>query len=126
MVVFGRIITCGNITQGLFPSKTWTCADISVNGANLAYGYNIGSLGVVECQETKGKHEFATLCRELLSIIGVKTPLWAVYIPKATCGKDPRNRAILTKTSNSEFIWEDREPGFGYIHTIQCMVKHDL
>ncbi|ESO86049.1 hypothetical protein LOTGIDRAFT_235628 [Lottia gigantea] len=118
--VFNRTIACGDHTPGSFPSKTWTCANISVDGNRLAFGYSDISIG--ECTDTKGKHEFMTLCKEMLKQIDIYNPIWSVYVPKPTCKKDLNKRAILVK-KGKKYIWEDKEPGKGYVLILQCMIQ---
>ncbi|XP_041360815.1 uncharacterized protein LOC121377038 [Gigantopelta aegis] len=122
-ILFGRNVSCSpDFEKGMFPFKTYTCADIRVDGLRLAYGYYDG-MGVSErCQETGGKHEFAELCRRLLFHMEGDVPLHSVYVPKASCEKLAEPRVILTRTEKG-YKWKDMGHGNGYVLKLQCSIK---
>ncbi|KAH9492012.1 hypothetical protein Btru_029654 [Bulinus truncatus] len=127
-VIYNQTVTCGQINPGKFVAPTYTCADLRVNGYRLAYGYFFGwSVGqeYQRCQETYGNHEFAQLCLTLLKSIGMeKMGFKAAYIPKSTCSYMNETRKLLKKTSDTDFIWTDFKPGWGWTETIQCMTDY--
>ncbi|KAK3088616.1 hypothetical protein FSP39_021311 [Pinctada imbricata] len=129
-VIYGRNVTCGEHKPGLFPSQTWTCADIRVDGLRLAYGLYPG-IGVsdVRCTETKGFDELRQLCKKLMESIVSERPLWGAFVSNASCDYHDEKRLILNmtgkKVGEDEYIrlyeWYEMDPGYGWIQTLQCM-----
>lgn len=117
-LIYNRNVTCGESKGGRFPSKTWTCADIRVNNLRMAYGLYDGM--DAKCTETKGFDELAELCRMMMKSIEVSELLWAAMVTDASCDYHNDKRVLLNRTKEN-FVWHDMGPGYGWIHTLQCM-----
>ncbi|XP_064652768.1 uncharacterized protein LOC135503229 isoform X2 [Lineus longissimus] len=121
-ILFGRNVTCGEHKPGLFPSRTWSCTDIKVDGLRLSFTYMPG-LGAAkrECGETKGRNDLAALCNHLLLAQGIEETLWSAFVSQASCHLSQGQRILLRNTSKIH-EWRTEEEGKGYIKSIQCMV----
>ncbi|KAL5013837.1 hypothetical protein ScPMuIL_008107 [Solemya velum] len=124
--IYGRNLTCGEHKQREFVSETWTCMDMRVNKVRMAYGYYPSIGDDNKCTETRGNNEIAELCRSVMETLGVEKQLWAAYVNKASCDLLRENRVMLNMTvgldsHHKEYFWEDMSPGYGWLHTLQCM-----
>ena len=119
-LIYDKNVTCGEYSHGNFPSYTWTCSDIRVNNLRMAYGLYEGM--DKKCTETKGFDELAELCRMMMKSVEINKNLWAAMVSNASCEFHNENRVLLNRTIEN-FVWHDMPPGYGWIHTIQCMAE---
>ncbi|KAL8561516.1 hypothetical protein ACOMHN_057210 [Nucella lapillus] len=122
--VLNKTITCAGNRWGTFPSLTYTCDDIRVDGLRLAYGYYPG-WGVKEtCQETEGRQELTNLCQRMLR--GVDPPgkeIYGVFVNNATCRRTDQSRYMLTRRGKQRHKWVRLGPGNGWLSSISCMIR---
>ncbi|XP_022288593.2 uncharacterized protein LOC111100789 [Crassostrea virginica] len=119
VTVYDRQITCGQHRPGLFPTETWTCNDIRVDGMRIAYGYYPGLGADSKCTETGGFDELRELCRQLLTFVAFDGKLWGAQVSNATCEKTTDTRVTLNLVLEG-YEWQELGPGHGMIETLQC------
>ncbi|KAK3598528.1 hypothetical protein CHS0354_005809 [Potamilus streckersoni] len=122
-LVYGLNVTCDMEKQkpGNFPSQTWTCTDMRVNGSRMAYGYYPNFIGVTnKCTETRGFDELGEVCRAMMRGIDVTKDLWVAYASNAKCDFIDEMRLMLNMTKTG-YRWDVMKAGYGWIETLQCM-----
>lgn len=117
--VYDKQVTCGQHRPGLFPTETWTCNDIRVDGMRIAYGYYPGLGADTKCTETGGFDELRELCRKLLQSVTFNGKLWGAQVSNATCKYTTDIRVTLNLVIGG-YEWQELGPGHGMIETLQC------
>lgn len=119
VTVCGRTVSCGQHRPGLFPTETWTCNDIRVDGMRIAYGYYPGLGADTKCTETGGFDELRELCRRMLLSVAFEGKLWGAQVSNATCDFTEDTRVTLNMVIGG-FEWQEMGSGHGMIETLQC------
>lgn len=120
VTVYGREVSCGQHRPGLFPTETWTCNDIRVDGMRIAYGYYPGLGADSKCTETGGFDELRELCEQLLKkSVAFTGKLWGAQVSNATCDFTKDTRVTLNMVIGG-FEWQEMGPGHGMIETLLC------
>ncbi|XP_048727780.1 uncharacterized protein LOC125645880 [Ostrea edulis] len=120
VTIYDMNVTCGNHRPGMFPSQTWTCNDIRVNGMRMAYGYYPGLGADTRCTESGGFDELRQLCHKLMESIASNRQLWGAQVSNASCDYTEENRVMLN-LSKSGYYWKTMDPGYGWMETLQCV-----
>ncbi|XP_048729617.1 uncharacterized protein LOC125646976 [Ostrea edulis] len=117
--VYDKKVTCGQHRAGLYPTETWTCNDIRVDGLRIAYGYYPGLGADTKCTETGGFDELRELCGQLLKSVAFDGKLWGAQVSNATCEFTENTRLTLNLVYEG-YEWQELGPGHGMIETLQC------
>ncbi|XP_022288668.1 uncharacterized protein LOC111100845 [Crassostrea virginica] len=120
VTIYDRKVTCGEHRPGLFPSQTWTCNDIRVDGMRMAYGYYPGLGADSKCTESGGFDELRQLCYKLMESIASNRQLWGAQVSNASCDYIEENRVMLNVNLGG-YYWMEMKPGYGWIETLQCV-----
>lgn len=131
--VYNRNVTCGKQSKTIFPSRTWTCANIRVNGHKLAYSHYPFKPGYRHpggrCFETEGRDDIGGICLGLMENVNETAKLWVASITNATCDHTNDNRVLLTidnsNPDNLQYVWDDFGEGFGWVETLHCLTLPD-
>lgn len=132
--IYNRNVTCGKQTKGIFPSRTWTCANIRVNGRKIAYGYypfkSEYPYPAGKCFETRGRDDMGGICLGLMEHVNETAKLWVASVTNATCGHTNDKRVLLTidtsKPESPQYVWVDLGHGFGWVETLHCLTLPDV
>lgn len=120
VTIYDMEVTCGKHRPGMFPSQTWTCNDIRVNGMRMAYGYYPGLGADTRCTESGGFDELRQLCYKLMESIASNRQLWGAQVSNASCDYIEEKRVMLNLNLDG-YYWKKMDPGYGWIETLQCV-----
>ncbi|XP_014787318.1 uncharacterized protein LOC106881444 [Octopus bimaculoides] len=126
-LIYNRKVSCGNMTPGVYTSRTWTCSNIRVDGRKIAFGhYPVKSPHVKNhCFDTNGTDDIGGICLGLMKHVNESAKLWAASVTNATCDYTEEERVLLTfnasDSENHKYIWKDLPGGSGWIETLHCL-----
>lgn len=122
----GRNVTCDNWKHPpvKFPSDTWSCYNIRVDGRRLRYWYIPGFGAETHCSDGKkkndGLNDVAALCRAMLKAHGISRELWTAYVNDASCRRSNKERFVFRQV-NGKYKFDTFPSGHGYIILLRCM-----
>uniref|UniRef100_A0A8W8N664 Uncharacterized protein n=1 Tax=Magallana gigas TaxID=29159 RepID=A0A8W8N664_MAGGI len=109
VTIYDMEVTCGKHRPGMFPSQTWTCNDIRVNGMRMAYGYYPGLGADTRCTESGGFDELRQLCYKLMESIASNRQLWGAQVSNASCDYIEEKRVMLNLNLDG-YYWKKMDP----------------
>jgi len=119
-------VTCENVkSDAKFPSATWSCHNIRINGKKLRHLFQYHESHCVtdkksSAEKFDGKNDIAELCRKMMKAHGVHAELWSAFVHKPKCGNKKESMMIFTPVDDRNYQWNETVSK-GYATTIRCM-----